>query len=111
MTRTATYSAVRLGPNMNPSKGEVLLRVPATGQGIPTEIMTLWQPGKVAVVWSCTMELRQLSEAGLASVRKKRLRRRLDKDVPLFADQLEADAHAKRPEFFAGKRDEPSNKP
>ncbi|MBB2164544.1 hypothetical protein HLH26_08315 [Gluconacetobacter sp. 1b LMG 1731] len=35
-----------------------------------------------------------------AAARRRNLRRRLDRAVPLFADQLEADELARRPAYF-----------
>lgn len=103
---TGTYYAVRLGPDKNPSRGEVIHVSPGSGHGIPDDIMALWKPGEVAVVWGYDKPLRQLSEAGLASVRQKRLRRRLDARVPLLAEVIEEQEHAAKPDFFAGKRDQ-----
>jgi hypothetical protein len=102
-----TYYAVRLAADKNPARGTVIAEAPATGHGIPESILALWKPAEICVVWSRPLEPpRQLPEESLARVRQKRLRRRLEKDVPLFADELKQKEHAKRPEFFAGKRDE-----
>jgi hypothetical protein len=107
MTIRGIYYAVRLGPDKNPAKGTVLHQVPSDGRGgIPPEILDLWRPGEVAVVWGSTQELRQLPEATLAKVRRTRLRRKLQRKLPLLADVLEQRELARRPEFFAGKRTE-----
>lgn len=98
---------MRIGSDHKPS-GPVLLTVPSTGQGIPKAIMDLWTPGQVAVCWGCDLPLpRRLPEASLASVRQKRLRRRLESSFPLLANELERSELKNRPAFYAGK-DEPT---
>ncbi|MGE4048619.1 MAG: hypothetical protein AB7F35_27435 [Acetobacteraceae bacterium] len=100
------YSAVRLGPDKTPAKGEVLLEMPATTAGIPPEIRVLWVPGEVAICWRGNHKaMRPLSETGLASVRQKRLARRLEKDVPLFANEFTRRELGRRLTFYAGKQE------
>ena len=80
-------------------------RVLATGTA--EEVDPYWVPGKVAICWNGIYpERRKLSKEGLASVRQKRLRRRLERKFPLFADALFEEELAKKPEFFAGERAE-----
>ena len=39
----------------------------------------------------------------MASIRKNALRKRLDKQYPLFAEQMYAEELAKRPDYYAGR--------
>lgn len=95
------YTAIRLGPDQVPSRGTVIARAPTY-----EEVLPLWKPGVVCICWHENhVPTRRLSKSGLASVRQKRLRRRLDRKFPLLADELEATEHAARPEFFAGERE------
>jgi len=94
------YSAIRLGPDMKPCNGEVLATSPNEA-----DVIHLWEPGRVVIGWSAQeAPTRRLSQASLASVRRKRLRRRLDRKHPLLADLLEAEELAARPAFYAGER-------
>lgn len=98
------YTAVRLGPDKRSTSGEVLLSVPSSDGRVPPEVRALWIPGEVAICWSAPpVEIRRLSSQGLASVRGARLRRRLAKDVPLFAAEFEQRELSRRPGFFAGQ--------
>ncbi len=45
---------------------------------------------------------RRLSQESKASIRKKRLKDRVEKTAPLFAEQIIADEIAKKPEYFDG---------
>jgi len=72
----------------------------------PPEIFEKKVLGKWCITWTAvTAPPRQLSEDVLKSVRKKRLKRRMEKKYPLFADQL-VDAEMKRnPNYYEGKTD------
>jgi len=48
---------------------------------------------------------RQLPRETLASVRRKRLRRRIEKKYPLFAEQMIAEEMAKKPAYYDGITD------
>jgi len=48
---------------------------------------------------------RQLSQESLASVRQKRLSRRIERQAPLLAEQLIADELAAKPDYYAGQTD------
>ncbi|WP_299085137.1 hypothetical protein [uncultured Ruegeria sp.] len=94
------YAAIQLGPCKRPCKGTVI----ATGTA--EEVERYWIPGEVCIGWYPNYEpIRRLSQEGLASARKKRLRRKLEKKFPLFADQFEEAEHRARPQFFDGVRD------
>ena len=94
------YQAIRLGRDMRPCNGEVLAEGPT-----PESVEHLWQPGRVVIAWSANEgPPRRLSQDSLASVRQKRLRRRLEKKHPLFADELFAREIEARPDHFAGIR-------
>ena len=47
--------------------------------------------------------IRRLSAEAKGRIRRPRLRQRLDAKLPLFAEQLYADALAKRPWYYAGE--------
>ena len=97
MTIKGYYEARRM-VNFRPV-GEVLAR------GTAADVDPFWIAGKVAIVWTYDAPPpRQLSTQSLASVRQKRLRRRLEKKAPLFADVLFQQELAARPAFFAGER-------
>lgn len=95
-----TYSAVRLGADMRPTNGQTIATAPTA-----EELLHLWQPGRVVICWTYDApEPRRLSQTSLASVRRKRLRRRLDAKHPLLADQLYEAELARRPGHFNGER-------
>ncbi len=48
---------------------------------------------------------KQLPEASLATVRKKRLTRRLTAKVPMFAEQFAAEEMAQKPDYYNGLTD------
>lgn len=98
MTRQGpgTWFAVRLGADKNPANGEIIAQ-----SANRDEIQPLWRAGEIAICWSADPKpTRKLSSAGLASARRKRLRARLAKQAPLFAEQLEAQAIAAEPTRF-----------
>lgn len=101
---SGTYYAVRLGPDRNPARGTVIAEAAADGCDVPPSIRALWQPGQVAIVWNSDEALRQLAPETLAKRRLTRMRNKLARTAPLFADQLEARELAERPDFYAGKR-------
>lgn len=97
---SGTYQAVKLGPDNRPSNGTVLAQADTAD-----ELMHLWQPGKVVIAWSYDApEPRRLSREALASVRRKRLQRRLERKFPLLASDLYAAEIAARPAFYDGHR-------
>lgn len=94
------YKAIRLGADKRPSNGEVIAS--STNEA---DVLPYWQPGLVVIGWQADeAPPKRLSRASLASVRRKRLRRRLEKKHPLLADMLEAEELAARPAFYAGER-------
>ena len=88
----------------NPSRGTVIASAPGDGMECPDHIKALWRAGEVVLSWSYTRPIKQLSTSGLAKVRTARLRRRLERDVPLFADEIFRQQLEKKPEFYAGAR-------
>lgn len=97
---SGTYHAIRLGPDMRPSNGTVI----ASGQA-KADVLPYWQAGRVVIGWKADhAPMRRLSQASLASVRRKRLRRKLERKHPLLAEQLFADEIAARQAFYAGER-------
>lgn len=100
------YFAVQLGPDKNPAHGTRIAEAPANHDGTcPEVIKDLWRAGEVAICFSHETVIRQLSQEGLASVRQKRLRARLEKQVPLFAAEYERRELEQKPDFYAGERD------
>lgn len=94
------WTAVRLPQSKRPSEGTVIAR-----GDHPQDVEHLWEPGVVAICWTeAPSPVRRLSQDGLARVRRARLRRRLEKKCPLFADQLFDQELAARPDYFAGVR-------
>ncbi|WP_244499513.1 theronine dehydrogenase [Rhizobium sp. AC44/96] len=91
-----------------PCPGESVLiavDVPA-GSPVPAEVMALWKPGAgYAVCWnSLTVKpIRRWSAEAKGAARKRNLRRRLEKKMPLFADMLAEEEIARRPAYFAGE--------
>ena len=93
------YQAIKLGPCMRPSKGEVVC------EGSEEECMAHWVAGKVIIAWTPDHKpMRRLSKESLSSVRKKRLMRKLETKHPLFAQQLFCKELRERPAYFAGER-------
>jgi len=98
MTKIDGYYQARRMVNFRPV-GEIL------AQGTAEEVDPFWIAGEVAIVWTYDAPPpRQLSTQSLASVRRKRLRRRLDRKHPLLADLIYEQELAARPGFFAGER-------
>lgn len=91
-----------------PCPGErvlIALDVPA-GSPVPPEVMALWKPGAgYAVCWNTltVKPIRRWSAEAKGAARKRNLRRRLEKKMPLFADMLAEEEIARRPGYFAGE--------
>jgi len=99
-TTNARYQAIQLGADKRPSNGTVIAEGPTA-----ESVDHLWQAGHVIIAWTYDApEPRRLSKASLASVRRKRLMRRLERKHPLLADLLFAETIAARPAFYAGER-------
>lgn len=75
------------------------------GAPCPAEVMDLWVPGAgYCVSWQLVTQqpIRRWSTEAKAAARRRNLRRRLEKKVPLFADMFEQAELARRPGYFAG---------
>ena len=87
-------------------RGEILLEVIGTHEQCKPVIDSLWWPGSG---YSChcsplaVVPVRRLSQSAKASVRRKSLRRRLEKEAPLFAESLERDALASDADYYNGE--------
>lgn len=70
----------------------------------PPEILKAHVPGSgYGIYWSAVSAIpKKLPQDKLASVRQKRLRRRMEEKYPLFAEQFIDEEMQKRPEFYAG---------
>lgn len=101
-----TYTAVKLGPDFRPSTGETIASAKSMAGEIPASISALWEPGRVVICWNADAPPpKQWPKESLASARRKRLRRRLETKLPLFADEMEARELAARPSFYNGERE------
>jgi len=93
---TGIYRAVEMIDNQ--PKGRIL------AEGTEAECLPFWSPGKVAITWHCNYEIKRYPPERLAKCRRTRLRTRLAKKHPLFADELFERELAARPQFYAGQR-------
>lgn len=106
-TDMARYSLAWRNPYTQPPGPRVLkaMLVPR-GAPCPVEIMDLWVPGGgYCVSWELVTQkpIRRWSTEAKARTRRRNLRKRLEKKVPLFADQFEAEELARRPGYFAAE--------
>ncbi len=74
------------------------------GHTCPPELADLHQlgDGYGVCVTFVSRPPRMLSQQALASVRLKRLRRRVERKYPLFVEQIIADELARKPDYYAG---------
>lgn len=75
------------------------------GCACPPEILAHWRPGSgyaVTLDFVDQSPVRRWSKATKASVRRRRLQARLQRRVPLFADELFAREIARRARYFEG---------
>ncbi len=75
------------------------------GTPCPPEVLELWVPGAgYSIGWELVTQqpIRRWSTEAKAKARRRNLRKRLDKKVPLFADMFEQEELARRPDYFAG---------
>lgn len=71
----------------------------------PPDISTLKVPG-YTVYWSPIMKpTNQLPESTLKSIRRKRLKRRVENKYPLFADEFIQEELENKTEYYEGKTD------
>lgn len=91
---------------VEPVYGLGIVVVETVPRGARTPVIdALWFPGsgyEVAVSPLSSSEPRQLSDEAKQSIRRKSLKRRLEKDAPLFAADLYSSAVADKPEYFGG---------
>ncbi|WP_138424423.1 hypothetical protein [Maritimibacter alexandrii] len=73
-------------------------------EGTEAECAQFWEPGRVAITWHDDTPIRRWSPDAVAKGRKTRLRNKLTKKHPLFAEELYARELATRPSFYAGER-------
>ena len=96
---SGVWHAVRLGPCKRPSNGTIVAEGPTEDS-----VIEHWVAGEVVITWTDTTPIRRLKPESLAKRRRTRLRTKLSKAVPLFAEEFEARELAARPDFYAGKR-------
>ncbi|WP_245274509.1 theronine dehydrogenase [Mesorhizobium sp. L2C066B000] len=60
--------------------------------------------GGYSIGWELVTQqpIRRWSPEAKAKARRRNMRKRLEKKVPLFADMFEQDELARRPDYFAG---------
>jgi len=78
------------------------------GAPCPDEIKDLWVAGSgYCISWELVTQkpIRRFSAEAKAKIRRRNLRHRLQKKVPLFADIFEQEELARRPSYFAGGED------
>jgi hypothetical protein len=100
------YTLAWRNPSREPPGPRVLkaMLVPR-GAPCPEEIMALWTPGGgYSIGWELVTQkpIRRWSAEAKAKARRRNLRRRLEKKVPLFADMFEQAELDSRPNYFAG---------
>lgn len=87
--------------------GTVVVEVVPRGARLPV-IDALWFPGsgyEIAVTFESSAEPRQLSDEAKQSIRRKSLKRRIERDAPLFAASLYSSTVANNPDYFGKKVD------
>lgn len=100
--------SLRWGNPHTAPPGDLVLasaEVPASAR-CPSDIMEHWVPGAgyaICVDFLDPRPIRRWSQDGKARARRRNLRRRLLKAVPLFADLFEAAELARRPDYFSGE--------
>lgn len=105
------HGAYRQPPDDLPSiLAEQCILVPATwGARFPPELEKLYDEHKPPLGYGIHFGVleeaskRTLSQEGKGKLRKSKLHSRLQKKVPLFADQLEAQELEAKPDYYAGK--------
>ena len=107
--RAYTWSIRWSNPYTKPPDGqpEVLLsvtRAAASGADTPREISEAYRIGTGYAIFCCLAEppvpKRRLSPAAKQKLRRARLRRRLDKRAPLYADELYAEELRAHPDYY-----------
>lgn len=104
--------SVRWGLPHLPCPGPVELaavEVPAgtRWENCPPEIRAHWKPGTgyaVSLDFPPAGPVRRWSDARRADVRRRNLAKRIERDAPLFADELIQRELSASPEYFSGKR-------
>lgn len=69
----------------------------------PPDILEKWVAGKWSICWSAIREpMKSMSTEGKASIRKRNLRKRMEKKYPLFAEEFIQEEMKARPKYFMG---------
>lgn len=101
------YRLQWVGHDAPPNGVRVLLEkfVPGSSPRCPPEIEAAWQPGTGYSVCVGAIEkpLRRQSPERVGRLRRDKLRKRLERDYPLFAEQMYAEALAAKPDYYAGR--------
>ncbi|WP_205315989.1 theronine dehydrogenase [Ochrobactrum sp. 3-3] len=107
MTDMCRYSLAWRRPDLPCPGPKVLIeRVVPMGSKCPPEIMALWRPGQgyaICFDFLSSKPVRRWSKEAKASVRRRNLRRRLERRFPLFAQMFAEAELAKRPAYFDGE--------
>lgn len=106
MTDMVRYSLCWGNPHTQPPGPRVLAAVLVPrGERCPAEVMQHWTPGcGYAVRWELVTQkpIRRWSTEAKARTRRRNLRARLERRVPLFAEMFIAEEMERRPSYFAG---------
>ena len=104
MSEVGIWQAIQLADHSkNPKHGEVIASAPGDGANCPPHIKDLWQPGRVAIGWTFNKPIKALPPETLAKRRNTRLRNKMAKALPLFAEEFTRREIEARPEFFQGR--------
>ncbi len=85
---------------------ELASEVVEAGQPAPESIMSRWVAGTgyaVCVDFPDERQIKRWSDERKAAARRRDLKRRVNRMVPLFAEELIARELGSRPEYFRGK--------
>lgn len=111
MPDMARWSLTWRNPYTQPPEGQprtLKAMLVTRGEKCPQEIIDLHVPGGgYCVAWSLVTQkpIRRWSPEAKAATRRRNLRKRLEKKVPLFADMFEEIELAARPDYFASGED------
>lgn len=90
-----------------PGDFELLVIEAPAGQKLPEEMRKAWEARPegygVCLDFPASQAVKRWSSEAKGKVRRKNLERRIEKQAPLFADELIARELAQRPTYFEGK--------
>lgn len=99
-------------PHTEPAGPRVLIEIETDSPKTPPEIRAAWRAGAGYAVFAYplpTAPRRRWSKAAKARARQRNLRQRLERKLPLLADQLFADEMTRRPAYYSANDVEESD--